>query len=96
MYTKNISTIQEHHEIVGSRFDLAQIIMKRTKQLIEGAKVKPGLSSDFTPRRQGEIANNRMPKVALEELRTGKLKWSRKKIDTEDPLAKHEIVFGGE
>ena len=39
MLTKHIATIQEHQELVGSRFQLAQLIMHRTKQLMNGAPV---------------------------------------------------------
>jgi len=75
MLNKNIHTIEEHQKIVGSRFELAQIIMNRTKQLMAGSPIKPGLSKEFVEKRKGEIPTHRLSRVALEELRTGKLKW---------------------
>lgn len=93
MLTRTIATIQEHQEIVGNRFQLSQIIMRRTKELIDGAPISKGLSAEFTPRRRGEIPNQSFAKVAMEELRTGKLHWKnvqREDIVTEIPL----VIFG--
>jgi DNA-directed RNA polymerase omega subunit len=77
MLNSKVATIQEHQEIVGSRFELAQIIMRRTKQLMNGSPIKQGVGvvgSEFNPKHRQEIPIHRYPKIALEELRTGKLK----------------------
>lgn len=89
-------TIEQQLQTVGSRFGLAQLIMKRTNQLIKGAPVRPGLGEAYTPRRQGEIPNHRFPKVALEELRRGQLKWQGGHVSEPSVEPVEEIVFNGD
>jgi DNA-directed RNA polymerase omega subunit len=95
MLTKNIATIEEHHKLIGNRFLLAQIAMKRTTQLIEGAPIKFGLAHEFSKRQN--ITNQKLAKVALEEIRTGKLPWHTKtqsSTDTDKIIEHHSVVFG--
>jgi DNA-directed RNA polymerase subunit K/omega len=94
MLTKNIATIEEHEKLVGGRFQLAQIIMRRTKQLMNGSPAKEGLGEEFSAKRNGEIPNHRMPKVALEELRLGKLKWKNVAKGMPEKTIDDTIVFG--
>lgn len=96
MLAKNVYTIEEHQDKVGSRFQLAQIIMKRTNQLIRGAKPAAGLDPEFTPKKDGALPTQRHHRVALEELRTDKLKWTAQDSKT-CPLPDFEddyTVFG--
>jgi len=79
MLTNKINTIEEHLNITsGNRFQLAHLVMKRTNQLIKGAKPSRNLPPELNPRRSGEIPNESFPKVALEELRSGAIRWSHK------------------
>jgi DNA-directed RNA polymerase omega subunit len=100
MLSRNAHTIQEHQEIVGSRFQLVQIIRHRTRQLMNGAPIRKGIGavgSEFNPDKRSEIPNHRFPKIALEELRQGKLQWRRVSSQTpeEMPLIEdNPIVFG--
>ena len=101
MITRNIATIQEHQEIIGSRFQLAQLVMHRTKQLMKGAPICEAVGkvgSEFNPKQRSEIPVHRYPKIALEELRLGQLKWKRN-LDAIEPAAKpvieiNPVVFG--
>jgi len=68
-------------DIEPNRYTLAQIIMKRTKELINGAPPKPGLDVEFFQRHRGDTPNQSLCKTALEEFRTGKLHWT-------EPIAK--------
>jgi DNA-directed RNA polymerase subunit K/omega len=98
MISNSIATIQEHQEIVGSRFLLAQVIMKRTNELLSGKPISKGLSAEFTPKRNRDIPNHRLAKVAMEELRVGKLSWNKlgEKInyDTDKIVEELSVVFG--
>jgi DNA-directed RNA polymerase omega subunit len=103
MLTKTLATIQQHQELVGSRFELAQIIMRRTKQLMNGAPIKDGvnlgqLGSELNPKHRKEIPTHKYPKIALEELRSGKLKWHRDNKtqlpEVEQLIEVNPIVFG--
>ena len=100
MLSKLADTIQQHEEIVGSRFLLAQIIMHRTKQLMNGSPINISVGkvgSEFNPKRRAEIPNHLFPKIALEELRQGKLPWKRLavKAKIEPPvIVENPIVFG--
>ena len=87
---ENIKTIQQHLEKVGSRYLLATLVMARTNQLINGAPIKPGLAREFHPGRE-ETPYCQLPKIALEEIRTGKLTWKQKSknfapIEIESPV----------
>lgn len=96
--SKAANTIEQHHALVGSRFQLAQLVMMRTKQLMAGSRIKKGLGTEFDSKRRGEMPNQRFAKVALEEIRTGKLTWKRnekQKESVEVPLIEpNPIVFG--
>ena len=78
----------------------AQIII-RTKQLMNGAPITIAVGkvgTEFNPKHRKEIPVHQYPKIALEELRLGKLKWKRR-ADAIEPAAKPEIdinpvVFG--
>ena len=101
MLSSKILTIQEHQELVGSRFQLAQLVMHRTKQLMKGAPITDAVGkvgSEFNPKHRAEIPVHRYPKIALEELRLGLLHWKRN-LDAIEPADKPEIeinpvVFG--
>jgi len=101
MLTSKISTIQEHLEITGNRFELAQVIMRRTKELMAGAPIKKGVQTEFKSNRHQAIPNQQFIKVALEELRTGKLKWKHTLAPVPTPSVSEIIdveppVFGTE
>lgn len=91
MLTEKIKTIQPHLEKVGNKFLLTTLVMARTNQLINGSHIKPGLSKEFYPGRE-EIPYCRLPKIALEEIRTGKLNWKQKSIAA-DPIEIESPVF---
>ena len=78
MLTNKIHTIEEHHKIVSNKFDLAHVVIRRTRELMDGARPKPGLDIEFKPTKHNTAPNHSAVKIALEELRTGKLKWTRK------------------
>ena len=98
MLTSKIQTIEEHHAIVGSRFQLAQLVMIRTKQLMAGKRPKKGLGTEFDSRRRGDIPNQRFAKVALEEIRTKKLTWKRTEKQVEPAkvslVEPNPVIFG--
>ena len=96
MLTRKIHTIEEHQKIVGSRFQLAQIIMKRTNELLRGEPVSKGLGSEFSPKKNGGIPSQQYHRIALEELRTGKIKWRETAKDTweEQGLDTDTVIFG--
>lgn len=79
MVTEKLHTIQEHLEVVGNKYDLARLVMLRTKQLIERASVKPGISQEFKPKRHmhGKVTKQDAMKTALEEIRLGLIPWRR-------------------
>jgi DNA-directed RNA polymerase subunit K/omega len=77
MISSKLHTIQQHEELIGSRFQIAHLVMLRTKQLMNGAPISKGMPEEFTCQKYADIPNHRYPKVALEELRLGKLKWKR-------------------
>lgn len=81
MLTKHIATIEEHQKLAGGRFTLAQIVMRRTRQLMNKAPIididVKKVGSDFNHKKHEEIAPHLFPKIALEELRNGKLNWKR-------------------
>lgn len=89
---EKIKTIQSHLEKVGSRYLLATMVMARTNQLINGAPIKHGLSKEFNPGRE-EIPFCRLPKIALEEIRTGKLTWKHVSNENEAPPEIESPVF---
>jgi DNA-directed RNA polymerase subunit K/omega len=94
MLTSKINTIEEHLDKVGSRFLLATLTMIRTNQLIKGARPSKGLPRELDQHYQGEITHETLPKVALEEIRLGKLKWERKESAfIEKPS--NNIIFEG-
>jgi DNA-directed RNA polymerase subunit K/omega len=98
MLTNKINTIEEHQAIIGSRFQLAQLVMKRTKQFYNGAAPCKGLPKELGRNVFRKLPKHSWPKVALEELRLGKLKWERLSTAIE-PAAKpvieeNPIVFG--
>lgn len=100
MLSRNAHTIEQHMNIVGSRFQLAQIIMHRTKELMSGAPINgfvAKVGSEFNPDKRSEIPNHRFPKIALEELRQGKLTWKNTSAHTPEnvPLIEENpIIFG--
>jgi DNA-directed RNA polymerase subunit K/omega len=95
MLNSKTLTIQEHEAITGSRYTLAMIVSKRVNQLLKGARPKPGLGPDFDFGRDS-IAPNRLAKIALEEIRTGKLKWSHTtKPEVKDTTTPDDIIFDG-
>ncbi|VVC06118.1 Uncharacterised protein [uncultured archaeon] len=80
MFNKKTLTLQEHQKIVGSRFQLAHIIMERTRQLWKGAPALVSVDEiepEFYIRYHSEVPEHRYPKIALEELRQGKFTWKR-------------------
>ena len=97
MLSKNANTIQQHLETVGNRFELAQIIMHRTRQLMRGSPIKNGVGTqqlESKSHKSSEIPTHLYPKIALEELRQGKLTWKTgeiKNVPCNDP---NTIVFG--
>jgi DNA-directed RNA polymerase subunit K/omega len=98
MIAPKILTIEAHEKIVGNRFTLAQIIIKRTRELMEGAPVCKQIRDKFGIR--GEVPNHLMPKIALEELRSGKLNWSIGSDTKPLPLISeivdaNDVVFSG-
>ena len=96
MLTNKIYTIQEHQEKIGSRFQLAQLVMIRTRQLIKGAPITKRVGkagTEFNPTRRDEIPNHRFPKIALEELRTNQLHWERKAIVELPVIEVEPVVF---
>ncbi len=95
MITKNIHTIEQHQAIVGSRFQLAQLVMKRTNQLLQGAPISKGIASEFNPK-NSPLPTQRYHRVALEELRTGKIIWDKAASDKweEDQLDTTAVIFG--
>ena len=96
MLTKKVATIEEHHTIVGGRYKLAQIIMRRSRELINGAPIKAGLPAEFKIKRTQKVPSHRIVKTALEELRLNKLTWSNpdKVRSQELDSDVHNIVFG--
>jgi len=100
MLSKDANTIQQHQEIVGSRFQLAQVIMHRTRQLMNGAPIRKGVGnvgSEFNPFKRIEIPPHRFAKIALEELRQGKLHYKRGAVPTPEDapiIETNPIVFG--
>ena len=98
--SQQAETIEQHLEIVGNKFELAQIIMHRTRQLMKGDAIKginiAKVGSEFNPHKRGEIPPHRFPKIALEELRQGKFAWKRiekEKIEINE-IDGNQIVFG--
>jgi DNA-directed RNA polymerase subunit K/omega len=89
----NRHTIQEHLEVVGNKYDLTRLVMLRTKQLIERASVKPGISEEFKPKRHmhGKVTKQDAMKVALEEIRLGLIPWQRNKFETLPEV--EQVVF---
>lgn len=100
MLSKNAKTIQQHQEIVGSRFQLAQIIMHRTRQLMNGAPIRKGVGNvgtEFNPNKRSEIPPHRFLKIALEELRQGKLHYKRISVHTPEDapfIETNTVIFG--
>ena len=96
--TKDIITIEEHQDIVGSRFQLAQIIMKRTNQLLRGAKPAKGIKSKFRENKKADIPRQTLHRIALEELRQGKLHWTKGEVDlsAKDKLVEDSSIIFGE
>jgi DNA-directed RNA polymerase subunit K/omega len=100
MLTSKVLTIQEHQEIIGSRFQLAQLVMARTKQLYNGAPIYKAVGtvgSELNPKFRDEIPLQRYTKIALEEIRLKQFNWKRN--TTTLPEAEllsdpNEIVFG--
>lgn len=75
MLTSQIHTIHEHEKIIPNRFEMAHVIIKRTRELIDGAPIKLDKTSELYPRRGNTAASHNAAKIALEELRTNKLTW---------------------
>lgn len=98
MLTEKIHTIEEHQNIVGSRFQLAQIVMHRTRELLKGSQIKDlgiaKVGSEFNPKRKSEIPPHRFPKIALEELRLGKLTWRQGEVKSTPEIDDNPVVFG--
>ena len=100
MLSKNANTIEQHLELVGSRFQLAQLVMKRTKQLMKGSQINISVGkvgTEFNPKKRSDIPNHLYPKIALEEIRQEKLHWKRTsdKTPADIPLIEgNPVVFG--
>jgi len=91
-------TIEQHEKIVGNRFTLTHLIIKRTKELMNGARSSKSICQKFGIR--GEIPNHLMAKIALEELRLGKLHWTQSSNTNPEPLISdiaksNSIIFEG-
>jgi len=76
LITNKLYTIQEHLDIVPNRYLLATIIMKRTRELVNGAPTKSGLGEEFFQQHPGDTPKQSLCKTALEEIRIGKLNWT--------------------
>jgi DNA-directed RNA polymerase subunit K/omega len=91
-------TIEQHEKLVGNRFTLTHLIIKRTRELMNGAPISKGIAKKFNVR--GEIPNHLMAKIALEELRNGKLHWTQPSNTKPEPLISdiakaNPVVFEG-
>jgi len=91
MLTKNIATIEEHHFLADGRFNLSSIVMKRVRAiLLRQATPDPDILRKFNI--SGDIPKHLLPKIVLEEFRTGKLSWRNNYIAKE--TNHDDIVYG--
>lgn len=75
MLTNKIATIEEHHILVGSRFKLSQIIMRRVRELMKKDAAPSRSVLKTLGIKPSDIPTHSLPKIALEELRTGKIEF---------------------
>lgn len=85
-------TIEPHLKAIPNKFELARVVMLRTRQLIDGAKIKKGVDPTLRPRKRRALPNSRAPKVALDEILLGEIKFERTK-PTEKPIVISDVVF---
>lgn len=91
-------TIEQQEKMVGDRFTLTHLVIKRTKELMNGAAISKEIAKKFDIR--GQIPNHLMAKIALEEIRMGKLQWHNPASSKPEPLISdlvgtNLVVFGG-
>lgn len=92
------NTIEQHEKIVGDRFTLTHLVIKRTKDLMSGARISKEIAHKFGIR--GQVPNHLMTKIALEEIRMGKIQWHNPANSKPEPLISdivgaNLVVFGG-
>jgi DNA-directed RNA polymerase subunit K/omega len=77
MFNKHSNTLEEHEKLVdNNRFLLTHIVIRRTKQLMKGLPVENSIKKVFNLSKNEDIPTHLMPKISLEEIRTGHLTWA--------------------
>lgn len=85
-------TIEAHLKTIPNRYDLARVVMLRTRQLIGGAEIKKGVDPTLLPKRHQPSSNSRAPKIALDEILLGEVKFIRREpVEKSEPT--NDIVF---
>lgn len=92
MSSKN-HTIAPHLNVIPNKFELARVVMLRTRQLIGGYRMDKRVDKALKPARGQELPNSRAPKVALDEILLGSIKHTRNGIKSVDHLLDTDIVF---
>lgn len=78
MSSKN-HTIAPHLAVIPNKYELARVVMLRTRQLINGTgpRVNSKIDPALKPRKRQALPNSRAPKVALDEILLGSVKHKR-------------------
>jgi hypothetical protein len=78
MSSKN-HTIDAHLQVIPNKYELARVAMLRTRQLISGTgpRIDKRVDPELKPNRRQTLPNSRAPKVALDEILLGSVKFRR-------------------
>ena len=94
MKNSKLHTIEAHEKIIPNRFELARLIMLRTRALISGSPIKPGVDPVLLPRRHDPLPNSRAPKIALDEVLNGSTTFIRPSVEeVKAEISESDIVF---